>query len=331
MFLLASLLPMLPAYAQSSAPTTITKEELAKQLPQEDAAHLDDILRLLRRNTTLFDLKRVGARKPNELPVTLFAGDGHTKWLNLRDTMTPIAWGDFFTGCLVLPGPETNGTSRSALYNPWWDAILLVWQRQQGEDLAPITDLRFMGGERFRGESVPARPSMDSIMPSSGNLEAVWLRLCAATFRAFNERFCAEPPPPYPRKFNAEDETPLQLRATMRLAMTANLMKNAGARGEMLNFVRLLRKGKAEHFAKVFPGKMDNRFFSVLLKLDAERRGTITCYGYWGKETERLYCFICEANPRLVMMVYVHVGRAPDFELLDLNEADKYLQAMRKK
>ena len=109
MFLLASLLPMLPAYAQSSAPTTITKEELAKQLPQEDAAHLDDILRLLRRNTTLFDLKRVGARKPNELPVTLFAGDGHTKWLNLRDTMTPIAWGDFFTGCLVLPGPETNG------------------------------------------------------------------------------------------------------------------------------------------------------------------------------------------------------------------------------
>ena len=126
--------------------------------------------------------------------------------------------------------------------------------------------------------------------------------------------------------YDEESQTVCGVRAVARLQLTREMLKNKGVMAEVLSWMKVLREATPQQAAKLPLDKDEQDMFKLLVLLGPDFRKGITPYGYWGKETERQYLFVCSDNPRLMMMVYVHVGKGLDFEWFDLNESNKYLK-----
>jgi hypothetical protein len=213
---------------------------------------------------------------------------------------------------------------------------------ERDEEHYRVNAFKIRCGEMFRGEKITLdKPSLESIIGIHGKpLPLVWMDMLSKTSKVFDDKYsdisCLKNKQPF-------DENDIELnnfdfvsrnisgtRAVARLKLLQTMFSDKGITLEMMNWLKVLRDASEEQAAKLLQDE-DLEMFKLLCKLGPEIREGITPYGYWGTETERQYLFVSGDIPRLVMMVYVHVGKGIDFEWFDMNEHEKYLKLLQEK
>lgn len=315
-------------------------ETLWNKLPK-DSPYYYKIVELIRMNMDIQNFREGGMRDIETADTKIFRSDVLAKWWPLQKMFKPVVWGDFFTGAILLQGASDNERRISALYNPWWDAIFLM-RMEFAEGRFVVNAFKIRCGEMFRGEKITLeKPSLEPVVGADGKpLPLVWMDLLAKTSKIFDEKYghesCLKNKQPFDENdvvvndFDFVSRNVSGVRAVARLKLMQTMFGDKGITLEMMNWLKVLREATEEQAAKILQGD-DLEMFKLLAKLGAEIRGGITPYGYWGTETERQYLFVSGDIPRLVMMVYVHVGKGIEFEWFDLNERDRYLKLLEEK
>ena len=314
--------------------TVRTPEEFIKQLPAQDREKLREVSRLLAVNATVNKLKDGYIRKPEKHPSAFFRSIAGIKWRRMlkNSGFAPIFLSDLFTGASLMNGPSGEKCAIVALYNPWWDALLFF--RLEAVENGPqwkISSFELQSGEDFRGERVPGLPSIDSVIAQKGRQALVWMRLIKATRARFDAVFSGKKPEncSFRNEFPPTSRLPVQLRAAARMKLHQAMLGNKGVIVEMSSFLLLLRGVKAEKMKAVLKGS-DLRTFRYFAALPVGFRRTMTCYGCWTTERQRLYLYISKMNPNIICLLYINVGVRVNFEMFDLNDSEKYLDAIEK-
>lgn len=264
-----------------------------------------------------------------------FKGITAGKWKMMQDVknshFTPIFWSDFFTGATLINGPYNEKNAIVALYNVWWDAVLLF--RLDAVENSPqwqITAFEFKSGEDFRSEKTGEIPSIDPVLARKGQQALVWMQLIQKTRAHFNAIFAGKTPSDFrfSNNFVASSRLPVQLRAAARMKLHQEMLQNKGVIIEMSAFLQLLRDMNAEKMKDVLKGD-DLQTFAYFATMPSGFRQTMMYYGYWGTERHRLYLYISTMNPNIICLLYINAGVRVNFEMFDLNDSEKYLDAIK--
>ncbi len=311
-----------------------TMDEFMKQFSKEDQEKVKELTTVLAVNATVNSFKEANIKAPEKDHLGVFKTLVGIKWKRMQKEsgFSPIFWSDFFTGAALMNGPYNEKNAVTALYNPWWDAILFF--RLEAAADGPqwkITSFELKSGEEFRGEKSPEIPSIDSVIARKGQQALAWMRLIKATRARFNSCFTGSDPANYVfgNRFGSSSRLPVQLRAAARMKLHQVLFGNKGVIVEMMSFLQLLRGMPAEKMKDVLKGD-DLRTFSFFAAMPIGFRRTMTYYGYWGTERQRLYLYISKMNPNIICLLYIQVGFSVNFEMFDLNDSEKYLDAIEK-
>ena len=309
-------------------------QKFMKQFSKRDQEKVKELTTILAFNATVNKFKDDNIKSPEKDHLQFFSSLTGVKWKNMqkKSDFTPIFWSDFFTGTTLINGPYNKNNAIVALYNVWWDVILLF--RLDAVPNSPqwkISSFELKSGEEFRGEKSGEIPSIDSVISQKGLQALVWMQLIKETRTCFNAYFTSNNPANYKfaNSFNASSKLPVQLRAAARMKLHQVMLKNKGVIVEMSSFLQLLRGIKAEKMKDVLKGD-DLQTFAYFASMPIGFRRTMTYYGYWGTERQRLYLYISKMNPNIICLLYINVGVRVNFEMFDLNDSEKYLDAIEK-
>ena len=311
-----------------------TPEEFIRQLPAQDREKLREVSRLLAVNEAVNKLKDDYIREPEKHSSVSFRSIVGIKWKRMlkNSGFAPIFLSDLFTGALLINGPFGEKCAVAALYNPWWDA-LLFFRLEAAENGPPwkITSFELQSGEDFRGEPPSGIPSIDPVIAQKGRQALVWMRLIKATRARFDAVFSGKKPEncSFRNEFPPTSRLPVQLRAAARMKLHQTMLGNKGVIVEMSAFLQLLRGVKAEKMKAVLKGN-DLRTFRFFAALPVGFRRTMTYYGCWTTERQRLYLYISKMNPNIICLLYINAGVRVNFEMFDLNDSEKYLDVIGK-
>lgn len=311
---------------------TTSAEKLLRSLPKRDQENIKRLSIVLNVNKTVNQFRSDNIKHPENNHSKYFSSITGLKWkiMQRESNFTPIFWSDFFAGTTLLNGPYNERNAVVALYNVWWDAILCFrLEAVSNGSQWKISSFEFKSGEDFRREKNSEIPSFDSVIARKGQQALVWMQLIKKTRACFNSYFPTDDPAnyKYSNTFIASSKLPVQLRAAARMKLYQQILKNKGVVVEMSSFLQLLRGVKAEKMKEIFKGE-DFETFSLFASLPDGFRKTMTFYGYWGTEQQRLYLYISRVNSNIVCLLYINVGIQVNFEMFDLNDSEKYLDAI---
>lgn len=308
-------------------------QKFMKQFSKQDQEKVKELTTILAFNATVNKFKDNNIKSPEKDHLHFFSSLTGIKWKNMqkKSDFTPIFWSDFFTGTTLINGPYNEKNAIVALYNVWWDAILLF--RLDAVPNSPqwkISSFELKSGEEFRGEKSGEIPSIDSVIAQKRQQALVWMQLIKKTRACFNAYFTSNKSANYKfaNTFNVSSKFPVQLRAAARMKLHQVMLKNKGVIVEMSSFLQLLRGIKAEKMKDVLKGD-DLQTFAYFASMPTGFRRTMTYYGYWGTERQRLYLYISKMNPNIICLLYINVGVRVNFEMFDLNDSEKYLDAIK--
>ena len=274
-------------------------------------------------------------------------------WGGIAEEFGAIRLADFFAGANVLVGPVSRDRKTSAwsgvlgLYNPWWDAILLL---RLDDDLL-VDRLVLLGGEAFRGEETPSaagkgeaarRPAAaGAVVPVAEPLSRTLLRVQAKTAARFRELYpedgVAESAWIPPRGVS-RDRTAVRARADLRLKLLRGFVAlgssgdgPGAAMADVASKIRdALRKADAPRLKRLFAAPGCEIFCETFAGFPAFVRDGFGLYGYVPAKEGTLLVFLNPAMPRVYAAVAFPAGREKDadagnvaFEWFDLATAEK--------
>ena len=254
---------------------------------------------------------------------------------------------DFFAGTQVFTGPQDATGGVFGLYNPWWDAILMLQtkgalpEKMDDKVVVPrVSNFLLLSGETFRGEN-PAKPAFDTVVPGEKDplSPAIW-RAHAATLKRFNELFGNTETVSFrPLRALGEPDAKkemerVQVRSGLRLKFESMLLKNTENLAIAKRVGMVLREGPALFLNKHFASPDHQFFVDTFAKLPRELRSGFDCYGCLPAKDGSLFLFVNKDAPRLFATVSFPAGRIQDpakghviFEWYDLAQADELLKA----
>lgn len=304
------------------------------------SAYMEDV----RARTLLFtgvaDIFRCHAASNTASAVSaMFSDSAKSAWnASVASEIGEMQLGDFFTGAVEFSGHSvSSGESIVGLYNPWWDAILVMRIRLRDETVS-ICEWHFLSGETFRGESVAGDvPRTLTVVPDKDPLAVEIWRVLSGTRRRFVELFPVEGARASWGRFASTllsvdrrvEMERIQVRSGLRLRLRVALMQNAHD-GGMAELVKpIVRKASLfqlyRHFRKLGPRKLLEPFS----KLPSQIRNGFDVYGYVGTKDNVLYVYVNKAFPRYFVTVsIVRDNTEPltsSLEWYDLMQADDLL------
>lgn len=254
---------------------------------------------------------------------------------------------DFFTAASTLSGPADKRAGVVGLYNPWWDAILLLNITSNpgaNFDNAPfkISDYVFLSGETFRGEKTEGATRCLTVVPESDPLSVELWRVTSGTRKKFTEMFPAEGKGGGAlgrlSKFRLalDDESEgkemerIQTRSALRLQHSLALLKNARDTGLAYFITRLARKGNIYRLYKHFREPNSRVLLKPFSELPEITRKGFTPYCYIPTERATLYVLVNKDIPSLYVTVTLMKdikAETSSFEWYYLTQADELLAA----
>ncbi|MCL1887448.1 MAG: hypothetical protein FWF96_01075 [Kiritimatiellaeota bacterium] len=290
-------------------------------------------------------IREVGMKQPANLAERFEAGPKLEWDARVAAEFVAPQLSDFFTGAQVLAGPydETGGVF--GLYNPWWDALLMLQTKgalpvgaDDRTDMPKITRFALLSGESFRREKV-AKISCATVVPGEDPLSTALWRVQAATVKRFNEIYSdAENVAFREAQLGAQDRAVemerIQARSALRLKGAVMLMKNKGDTAVSRRAATVLREATAAMMKKHFASPPHAFFVDTFAKLPAPLRNGMESYGYVPTAQGSLFLFVNKDMPRVYATVSFPAGRAQDkekgdviMEWYDLDQAAELLAA----
>jgi len=249
---------------------------------------------------------------------------------------------DFFVGAMEITGSYDKENAVSAIYNPFWDTILLLELKlPEMGGKAVITKFAMLAGETFRGEKPGKFPFLTVV--SKRPLFVELATVFSKTAEHFDKTFPQKTPPSLGEFAfsNLEDELKLiSLRSAMRLKQTKDLLANNDDARMMKALQIILQHGRRDDFRKLFwDGKYDTHIRTVM-SLPEDVREQFILYSYCKKPNATVFTYIPLFMPRLVATVTIpkedsegpikENSPAPTFEIYDLNDSESVLKLYEK-
>ncbi len=282
-----------------------------------------------------------------------FVDKAKRDWGDVRAAFGDERLLDFFAGANLHMGPSKADGCVCAMYNPWWDAVLLM--ELEGEprpdgglaNKAKVSRLKLVGGEVFRGEALPERPSVKTVVPETDPLSLEIWRVEARTLARFRALCPQTGQVRFPRGFGAgADELgweAVQVRSVLRLKLLDEFAKlddygrKPGSSKLVLASVRMrgaLRLSGAPMLKKLFADPAHAFFCDTFAGLPQSVRQGFGLYGYVPSKEGTLFLFLNPSMPRVYATVSFPKNRENDpkglpviFEWYDLAKAPDLLKA----
>ena len=249
---------------------------------------------------------------------------------------------DFFTGAILLFGSQNQCGGIAGLYNPWWDAILLLKLETIGGDddsrsSIGVSEFHFVSGEMFRGESDAEGVGTRTVVPGKDPLSVELWRVCSSTRSAFESYFPCELKPGWgkfarvllSRDMKREMER-IQTRSVLRLQHCAGLLANSRDAGIAAVLTRLARRGNLYELYKHFRMKESRPLLRTFAELPEMFRNDFTPYCYLPAKDATLYVLVNKKVPRLYVTVSLPANptaATSSMEWYDLMQCDELLAA----
>lgn len=250
---------------------------------------------------------------------------------------------DFFQGGILMSGPQDSKSGIVAIYNPWWDAILLLKGKlleSTGEAFSPlkIGEFYFLSGETFRGEPIEEDEKKIrrlTVIPEADPISVELWRVTAASKNRFERVFANDDKVSWGAlsetllKANVKREMcRIACRAGLRLKLKLALLKNAEATGIGAHVVKMARDGNLFQLYSYFEEPNSRKLLSDFVQIPSMFRKDFTLYGYVPTSEGTLYIIVNRKFPRLYVTVSVpsDVPKSPaSFEWFDLSKSAEML------
>lgn len=315
--------------------------EMGKTMLKEFAATKEGRVMVLAGVASAF--RESAIKDPKNAVEFHFTKEMNGKWLREINLDLPVQQqSDFFTGAILLPGPQNASGGIVGLYNPWWDAILLLRFLSAGGDDAArsaivVDEYHFLSGETFRGEMSGEAVKTHTVVPERDPLSVELWRVCAATRKVFQGYFPVEASTTWGQcrdiisSFNNEQEMRrIQVRSVLRLQHMAGLGKNLRDAGFASVLTRLARTGNKYELYKYFRVKETRPLLQTLSELPAALRKDFVPYCYIPTKSATLFVLVNLKMPRLYVTVSLLAEPTADtssLEWYDLAQCDDLLGA----
>ena len=280
---------------------------------------------------TVTEFHRMAMGDPDVAVESFFENRCLRRWRRMELLKKP-QWIDFFVGAMEITGSYDRENAVSAIYNPFWDTILLLELKlPEMGGKAVVSKFALLTGETFRGEKPSEKPFATVISnerPQIVELATVY----AKTAERFDMKFPLKSPPnlgefAFP---DMEEEMKLiALRSAMRLKLIQSMIHDKDESKMMKNMQILLQHGRREEFRQLFwNGKYDSHI-RTLMALPDDVREQFVLYYYCKRPNHSVFMYIPLCMPRLVAVVTIpkDVTVAPTLEIHDLNDSQALLKS----
>lgn len=292
----------------------------------------------------LADFRELALSRPHDAVAASFEEKAKGKWNSqIAPDMIEQQLTDFFTAAMVLSGPQDAQGALMALYNPWWDTLMLLRLRAQRGNTLPavrISDFYLLSGETFRGEDETA-PTAEAriltVVPEKDPLSVEIWRVVSGTRKRFIEVFPLEGKVSWGKMtttlMNLDMKGELnriQTRSAVRMKLTLAFLKNARDVGIAAHLTRLVRTGSEFQLMTYFREPNARPLTRLFAQMPEMFRRDFTPYGYVPTETATLYVLVNTKVPRLYVTVSLMkevTAKTSSMEWYDLLQTDELLSA----
>ena len=289
--------------------------------------------------------REMAMQDPSAAVGYFMSDDAASRWnKTLKIDMSIQQITDFFTGASVLSGGVGKKGCVVGLYNPWWDAILILNMASESDadfDSSPfkITDFALLSGETFRGEMDEEDVRCRTVVPDEDPLSVELWRVTSRTQRTFSDKFSLEKDNTIARgrlaklRLNMDKEKEmerLQTRSALRLQHSLSLLRNARDTGLASFITRLARKGSLFRLYTYFREPNSRPLLKTFSELPESARKGFTPYCYIPTDRATLYVLVNKDIPTLYVTVTLMKdikSETSSFEWYYLTQADELLAA----
>lgn len=318
--------------------------------PQEASTFREDLAspdgRMAFYVKAIADFRTIGMDKPDRAAEMYLSQAAYSKWrVKVARAIEASMMADFFTGAVPMPGPQSPTEGISALYNPWWDAILIFRLKPIEADASAlahvsISDFHFLSGESFRvepSEKSPEDVRYRTVVPEEDPLSVEIWRVMSATRKRFEGIFPVDGAVTYgsfgmmiATLDSSREMERIQVRGGLRMKFALMLVKDRSALGKSAVFANLVRTAGHYQLFTYFQDKDCFGMLRTLSEMPEVFRKDFIPYGYVPTEAGTQYLFVNRKVSRLYATVAVPAGVGKDkpasLEWFDLAQADDLLR-----
>ena len=288
----------------------------------------------LRAMGTVTKFHRMAIGEPEMAAETFCDNRCFRRWKQRMEPLAKPLLVDFFVGAMEITGSYDRTSAVSALYNPFWDTILLLeLNLPETGGKGAITKFAMLAGETFRGETPAKYPIKTVVTKNSLFLELAIV--FSKTAEHFDKTFPQKATPSLGEfsLSNMDDELKLiASRAAMRLIFIGRMLKNKEQAKIMKSMQIILQHGDRDDFRQLFTGIRDDKHIGTVMALPDDVREQFVIYSYYELKDVAVFAYIPLFMPRLIAFVKVPKGQSasPSLEIYDLNDSAAIVEAVNK-
>ena len=278
---------------------------------------------------TVTEFHRMAVGEPDMAAEKFFENRCFRRWKQRMAVLNKAQLVDFFVGSMEITGSYDKTSAVSALYNPFWDAILLLEVNiPEAGGYGIITKFAMLAGETFRNEK-PGKYPFKTVV-SKGPFFIELATVFSKTAEQFDKTFPMKASPSLGEYAvsNFEDERKLfELRSVMRVKFMKDMLEKQEDAKIMKSLQLMMQIGQRDSFNKIFwDGKAD-KHIRTITDLPEEIREQFVIYSYFQKPNATVFTYIPLFMPRLVATVTIPKDqeKAPILEIFDLNDSKAIL------
>jgi len=306
----ASMIPIRPLVAEEGAP---------------DAEKLETVKMLY----TVNSLREIAVKDTAAAVKALFGARAAIRWQGIAKEFSEEQLNDFFTGTVVL---GDKNTKYSALYNPFWDTILLL-HFTEVENVPKVERFALVSGCKFRGEPYPANPAeMEGTVPKANPYAVDLWAVTSRTSRHYEAVYAPEAQAALAQLqlTDLADMEKIQMRSAVRLKLMLKFIQNKPMRHEAQRISLYLTGGHEEKLKSYFTdGGAD--FIPQFARLNIHLRQHFIPYCYFPGKDATLFVFFNSSLPRIIVTVTLpRKGISRILEWYDLNASEELMAVWNK-
>ena len=278
---------------------------------------------------TAATLREVGCKDTAGAVKMLFSPRAEIRWKRLAQEYAEEQVTDFFTGSVILGDKDYNF---SALYNPFWDTILLL--NSVGLPEVPkIEKFAFISGCKFRGEPYAENPAdVEGTVPKANPYAVDLWNVVSRTTKHYKTVFDPKASAEMTRLMlnDPKDTERIQIRSAVRLKLLLKFLQNKPMQREAQRMSLYLTAGHEERMMRYFK-EGGAAFLPHFAQLNPKLRENFIPYCYFPGKEATLFVFFNSAMPRVIVTVtYPRKGISRIMEWYDLMASDELMATWNK-
>lgn len=296
---------------------------------EEANPQLEEKVQAVKSLLTVSTLREAAGKNTSEAVKAFFNTRAELRWKRLAKEFSEEQLNDFFYGAVVLDGKNNNDT---ALYNPFWDTILLL-SFDRKEEIPKVDRFALVSGCKFRGEPYAENPSdLEGTVPKANPFAVDLWSVTARTKKHYETVYVPQAEAEL-TKFQPTDNVDMekiQIRSAVRLKLLLKFLQNKTMQREARRISNYLTAGNEK---KLFSYFKDGgaKFIPNFAKLRPEVRQHFVPYCYFPGKEATLFVFFNSAMPRVIVTVtYPRKGISRILEWYDLMASEELMAVWNK-